>query len=179
MQRAGRGGGWHSAPCPLLAAGALLVWILVAGPAPARAQRPDVGTGTRIGVSLGGVSTVGIVLERFHDTRSVEISVGTWSFRDVAASAVYKEYFGAGGVRPFVGGGLWAVAAFPSEGRTGLALVLRAPVGFDWDLAGDHALGAALGVNLALLVRRTDPEDDLPSNRRLVPLPEAYYRFRP
>jgi hypothetical protein len=120
---------------------------------------------------------VSVVVERFRDTHAVEVAVGTWSLRDLAVSVVYKEYFGAGAVRPFVAGGLWAVAAFPSGERAGLALVLRAPVGFDWGFADDHALGAALGVNVGLLVRRPDPEDDLPMNRRLVPLPEVYYRL--
>jgi hypothetical protein len=32
-------------------------------------------------------------------------------------------------------------------------------------------------VNRALAVRRTDPDDDLPPNGRIVPLPEVYYRF--
>ncbi|HET9949599.1 MAG TPA: hypothetical protein VFQ22_11800, partial [Longimicrobiales bacterium] len=62
--------------------------------------------------------------------------------------------------------------------RTGIALVLRAPVGVDWAFADDHALGAALNINRALWVRRTDPLDDLPMNRRFVPLPELYYRAR-
>jgi hypothetical protein len=43
----------------------------------------------------------------------------------------------------------------------------------------DHAVGAALNFNRGLAVRRSDPQDTLPINRRIVPLPEIYYRFRP
>jgi hypothetical protein len=80
-----------------------------------------------------------------------------------------------------VGGGLWAVVAWPAdpEERTGLALVLRAPVGVDWSFVDDHAVGLALNVNRGIGVRRSDPLDDLPMNDRFVPLPEAYYRFTP
>jgi hypothetical protein len=34
-------------------------------------------------------------------------------------------------------------------------------------------------LNRGLAVRRSDPQDDLPMNKRLVPLPEVYYRFTP
>lgn len=147
---------------------------------PAAGQGSNAGDGIRFGVSVGGISTVGLVVELFRDTHAVELGVGTWSLRDLSVSAVYKEYLGASRVRPYVGGGLWVVAARaidPAE-RTGLALVLRAPVGIDWAFAADHAAGLALNVNLGLAVRRSDPADDLPMNRRLVPLPELYYRFR-
>jgi hypothetical protein len=55
--------------------------------------------------------------------------------------------------------------------------VLHAPVGLDWQAFDGHFLGAAMNVNRALWVRRTDPADDLPLNRRLVPLPGVYYRW--
>lgn len=154
-----------------------LALLLTIGPLPLSAQGSGAGEGVRLGVFLGGISTFGVSIELFDDTHAVEVSVGTWSFRDLALSTVYKEYLGAGRLRPFVGGGLWAVAAWPPEERTGLALVLRAPIGADWSFRGDHALGAALNVDRGLWVRRSDPEDDLPMNRRLVPLPEVYYRL--
>jgi hypothetical protein len=148
--------------------------------APAAAQASGAGDGVRFGVSVGGISTVGVVVEIFRDTHALELGVGTWSFRDLSVSAVYKEYFGASRLRPFVGAGLWAVAAraIDDTEQTGLALVLRAPVGVDWSFADDHAAGLALNLNLGLAVRRSDPLDDLPMNRRLVPLPELYHRFK-
>jgi len=148
---------------------------------PLAAQGSDAGDGFRVGISLGGISTVGVTLELFRDTHALELGIGTWSFRDVSISTVYKEYIGGKALRPFVGAGLWAVIAAPAfEGeRTGLALVLRAPVGVDWSFVDDHAIGLALNLNRGLLVRRSDPEDVLPMNRRLVPLPEAYYRLTP
>ena len=156
-----------------------LAFALVAT-APAAAQGSGTGDGIRFGVSIGGISTAGLVVELFRDTHAVELGVGTWSFRDLSVSVVYKEYFGASSVRPYVGGGLWAVAAraIDSTERTGLAVVLRAPVGVDWAFADDHAAGLALNVNLGLAVRRSDPGDDLPMNRRFIPLPELYYRFK-
>lgn len=141
------------------------------------AQRPNAGDGVRIGVSFGGVSTFAATVELFRDSRSIDVAIGTWSFRDLSVSAVAKQYFGDSSARPVVGAGFWLVAAAPGDGRTGLALVFRAPIGVDWAFVDDHALGAFLNVNRGLLVRRSDPEDDLPMNNRLVPLPEVYYRF--
>ena len=135
--------------------------------------------GIRIGISLGGVGTVGLLLEYFDGNRSLDLTVGTWAFQDLSLSLVMKQYVGANAVRPFVGAGLWLVAAKPSDGRLGLAAVLRAPVGVDWNLAGAHAVGAGINVSRALWVRRTDPEDDLPLSGRWVPLPGIYYRFEP
>jgi len=150
---------------------------LLATTAPLAGQGPDAGHGTRFGVSFGGISTIGLLVEVFDDSRSVEIAVGTWSFRDLSVSAVAKQYFGAGAAQPYVGAGLWTVLSFPPEERTGVALVLRAPIGVDWGVADDHSLGAALNVNRALAVRRSDPDDDAPLEGRLVPLPEVWYRF--
>ena len=144
----------------------------------ASAQGKNAGDGVRIGVSFGGISTFSVAVEWFSDTHAVELGVGTWAFRDVSVSAVYKEYFFGSRVRPFVGAGLWTVAAFPPGRRTGVALMLRAPVGADWMFADDHSVGAALNVNRALRVRGTDPEDDVPPVGRIVPLPEVYYRVR-
>jgi hypothetical protein len=158
----------------------LAVSVVALTAAPAAAQASGAGDGVRLGVSVGGISTVGVVVEIFRDTHALELGVGTWSFRDLSVSAVYKEYFGASRLRPFAGAGLWAVAAraIDDTERTGLALVLRAPVGVDWSFADHHAAGFALNVNLGLAVRRSDPLDDLPMNRRLVPLPELYHRFK-
>jgi hypothetical protein len=143
----------------------------------ASAQTIGSGSGIRVGIGFGGISTVGLTVELFDDHQSLEVTVGTWSFRDVSLSAVGKQYFGGGSAHPFVGAGLWVVAAAPPGERLGLAAVLRAPVGVDWRVRGDHALGVALNVNRGLFVRRTDPDDDLPLNKRLVPLPEVYYRL--
>lgn len=145
---------------------------------PAAAQGTGSGSGVRVGVSLGGTSTVGLTLEYVEEHRALEFTVGTWSFRDLSVSAVGKSYFGAGDLLPYVGAGIWLVAARPPGERAGIAAVLRAPVGVDWQAADGSYLGAGLNVNRALAVRRTDPTDDLPLNRRLVPLPEVYYRWK-
>jgi len=158
----------------LLATAAVVVFALSSD---AAAQTIGSGSGMRFGVSFGGISTVGVTVEFFDDHRSVDVTLGTWSFKDLSLSVVAKQYFGGGAAHPFVGAGLWVVAAAPQGERLGLAAVLRAPVGVDVRVHGDHALGAALNVNRGLFVRRTDPDDDLPLNKRLVPLPEVYYRL--
>ena len=160
---------------PLLTA--TLLWLAALPATSLHAQGSGAGSGTRFGIAFGGVSTFSLVVERFDDTHAYEVSVGTWSFRDLSLSAVVKEYFGASGLRPYVGVGVWVVVARPPGERTGYALVARAPIGVDWSVAEDHAIGAALNVNRGLWVRRSDPDDDLPMNGRLVPLPEAYYRW--
>jgi hypothetical protein len=156
----------------------LFASLLLAGAAlPLHGQGSQTGDGMRIGVSFGGIATFGLTLEHFDGNRSLDITVGTWSFRDLSVAVVARHYFGGGEVLPFVGGGLWLVTARPESERTGFAAVLHAPVGVDWHPAERHALGLVLNVNRALWVRRTDPEDDLPVNRRLVPLPGVYYRW--
>ncbi len=145
--------------------------------APLAAQEIGSGEGARFGISFGGISTIGFTAEYFRGHRSVEITVGTWSFRDLSLAVAVKEYLGAGSLHPFVGGGLWLVGAMPKGERLGLAAVLQAPIGVDWRVVDHHALGFVVDVNRALAVRRTDPLDKLPLNRRLVPLPGVYYRW--
>ena len=156
-----------------------LILALAYVPSAAGCQSSTDDDGIRVGITIGGVSTVGLLLEYFDGNRSLDMTVGTWSFRYLSLSLVVKQYLGANAARPFVGAGLWVVAANPSDGRRGLAAVLRAPVGVDWNGAGGHSLGGSINLNRALWVRRTDPEDDLPLNRRWVPLPGIYYRFEP
>ena len=61
---------------------------------------------------------------------------------------------------------------------TGAALVLHAPIGVDWESSDQHHLGMAMNINRALLVRRSDPDDQRGTNDRLIPLPGFYYRWR-
>lgn len=152
--------------------------VALLAPGTLSAQGTGTGSGMRVGFSFGGISTVAFTVEYFRDEESLELTVGTWSFRDLSAAVTVREYFGAGYLHPFVGGGLWMVLAHPPGGRFGMATVLQAPVGVDWRATGRHYLGAVININRALWVRRTDPEDDLPLNRRIVPLPGVYYRWR-
>jgi hypothetical protein len=131
----------------------------------------------RVGISVGGISTVGLVVEYVDGHGSTDLTVGTWSFRDLSVSLVRRQYFGVSALRPVVGIGLWAILATPEGERSGFALVARAPVGLDWRVRGDHYLTLDLNVNRGLLVRRTDPDDDTPLNNRLVPLPGLSYRW--
>lgn len=131
----------------------------------------------RFGLSVGGVSTLGVVLETQYDWGSFELLVGTWSFRDLSISLVHKQYPGGGSVKGVVGIGFWWVLAFPPDERIGTALMARAPLGAQWGLTADQFASMEVGLNRALFVRRTDPEDDTPPNRRLVPLPGASYRW--
>jgi hypothetical protein len=133
----------------------------------------------RVGISFGGISFIGFILEYRWGNRSAELNVGTWSFRDLSVSVVGKQYFGPGDFRPFAGLGLWTVFN-PRHGRgeqAGAALVARAPVGVDWNLDAAHYVGASLSLNRALLIRRKDPRDDTPPSERLIPLPGFYYRW--
>jgi len=163
---------------PILGRSAGLLAAFLAVAAPAAAQGTGSGSALRLGLALGGISTVGATVEYVREHHALEVTVGTWSFRDLSVSVVGKEYFGAGDLLPFLGGGLWIVSARPAGERTGVAVVLQAPVGVDWQAADGSYLGMTLNVNRALAVRRTNPADDLPLNRRLVPLPGIYYRWR-
>jgi hypothetical protein len=134
----------------------------------------------RVGISIGGISLVGFIMEYRWGDRSLDVTVGTWTFRDLSVSVAGKQYFGPGDFRPFAGLGLWAVTA-PGRAlgqRTGVALVARAPIGVEWNLGADHHLGAAMNLNRAVWIQRRDPTDDTPPRDRLIPLPGFYYRWR-
>lgn len=157
-----------------LVAPALAAILLLAGPRPAAGQDdPEF----RFGLSVGGVSTLGLVFETRQTWGSVELMVGTWSFRDVSISLVHKQYPGGGEIQGVVGMGFWTVLAFPPDENMGVALVARFPVGVQWGLTADQFMNMEVGLNRALWVKRTDPEDDTPPNRRLIPLPGAAYRW--
>ena len=176
----------------------LVLFVVLAGVSPKLSSAQD---GLRIGLTVGGVSKVGVVLERFlNGNQSLELTVGTWSFKEISTSLVIKRYFLSNDldsgwyenpIHPFIGAGLWVVGAKPPAERLGLALSAIVPIGIDWSFpfdadpscnnrscpVGHHALGVSVNLNRALLVRRSNPEDQLPLNGRLVPLPGAYYRF--
>lgn len=141
---------------------------------------PDPGE-LRLGFSFGGISFVGLLLEQRWGARSVELNIGTWGFRDLAVSLVAKQYYGPGDFRPYSGLGFWAVAAAPPADageQQGLALLLRAPVGVEWNLDAAHHVGADLALNRALKIRRKDPRDQTPPSTRLVPFPGFHYRWK-
>lgn len=144
------------------------------------AQEPD---GVRIGLTVGGTGLLGVAVELFDDEgRALELSVGTWNFRDITVSVVGKALLGPGDLRPVLGAGLWLVAAAPSPDdpeatRTGFTLLARAPIGFDWQVDGGNYLGLDVNVVRALWVHRTVPDDDRPPKPRLVPFPGLAYRF--
>ncbi|MCJ7627124.1 MAG: hypothetical protein MUO50_01930 [Longimicrobiales bacterium] len=134
----------------------------------------------RFGFSFGGISFVGLLMEYRWGDRSVELNIGTWSFRDLSVSVVGKQYFGPGDLRPFSGLGLWAVIA-PQHGtdeQAGVAILARAPVGVEWNVDADHHLGTHISLNRALWIRRKDPNDDLPATTRVIPLPGFYYLWK-
>lgn len=157
-------------------AAAALLLVLAAPAGPVAAQVPDP---VRVGVTWGGISFLGLTFEYQWRNWAVDVNLGTWSLRDVSLSVVGKHYLGPGeDLRPYVGGGLWGVVAFSDEG-IGSVLVARAPVGAEWEFVDRNFLGVGMNVNRGLWVDRTDPDDDTPLNRRLVPLPGFYYRWRP
>ena len=131
----------------------------------------------RLGLSLGGASTVAVVLEYRWEHRGLEVQAGTWRFRDLSLSFTGKQYVGSHSVEPFLGAGLWAIVAWAEEG-TGYGLIGRIPIGFDWDVASRHSLAVIIHLNRALALRRPDPENRRPPRKTLVPLPELSYRWR-
>ncbi len=161
-------------PLALPTSGILALLFALVLALPARAQ----DEGLRVGFYLGGTSTVGVLFDYFDSTGSTELTIGTFSFRDLSVSVVRRQRFGSGSVKPTIGIGLWAISAFPrEEEQTGMALVLRAPIGLDANVIGDHFLTLDLNLNRALYVRRTDPEDDTPPAARIIPLPGLSYRW--
>lgn len=142
--------------------------------APAEGERPPV---YRYGLTFGGTALVSLVFEYEAHNRALELTLGTFSGRDVSLAVTGKQYVGGGSVRAFAGAGLWTVAAFPSDQRAGFALIARAPIGVDWHATEKHAAGVELNLNRALTMRRPDPLDERPPRTRIIPLPGAYYRY--
>ena len=152
--------------------------ILSALPSAAEAQAPGFGDGWRAGLTFGGISTVGVSFEIFRDSRSLDVTLGTFGFRDLGVYLGGRQYFFERAARPFVGLGLWGIVSWTTP-RNGYALVARAPIGVDWNFTRGHAVGAEIGINRALAIRRPEPDDDRELNERLVPLPGIYYRWAP
>lgn len=153
----------------------LVVALALLCPGTSAAQEQDAA---RIGISLGGISTVGVIVEYVSGQASWEINVGTWSFRDLSVSVVRRWYLGVQDARPTVGAGLWSVLAFPQDARPSFVVVARAPVGVEWRFDERHAGVLDLNVNRGLFIRRSDPDDDTPMSQRLIPLPGLSYRWR-
>ena len=152
---------------------------LPATPLAAVAQADDMEL--RIGVTAAGIGSIGASVEFLWGSRSIDVNLATFSFSEVSLAVTGKQYFGSGDLRPFLGVGLWGIVGSTGQDgeQTGKALLLRFPVGGDWNFTGKHYFGASLAVNEGLWIDRADPEDDRPINRRPVPLPGLYYRFEP
>ena len=135
----------------------------------------------RIGVTAGGIGSIGASVEFLWGSRSVDVNLSTFTFSEVSLAVTAKQYFGGGDLRPFIGVGFWGIAGSTGEEgeQTGKALILRVPVGGDWKFTGRHHVGGSLAVNEGLLIDRADPEDGRPVSHRPVPLPGFYYRFEP
>ena len=135
----------------------------------------------RVGVTTAGIGSIGASVEFLWGSRSIDVNLATFSFSEVSLAVTGKQYFGGGDLRPFLGVGLWGmVGSTGEEGeQTGKVLLLRLPVGADWNFTGKHHFGGSLAVNEGLWVDRADPQDDTPINRRPVPLPGFYYRLEP
>ncbi len=148
---------------------------------PLAAQSTDDGRRLRVGITTGGIGTIGASVELLWGSRGLEVNLGTLSFSDVSLAVTGKQYFGGGDLRPFVGVGLWAIAGSTGEEgeQMGKVLLLRLPVGGDWNFTGRHYFGGSIAVNVGLWIDRADPEDDRPVERRPVPFPGLYYRFEP
>ena len=134
--------------------------------------------GLRVGLTLGGIGSIGVVTEWRWEDHGVELQLSTFTFRDLGISVVGKQYFGASWLKPSVGAGLWLVTGSTPEG-SGQALVARFPLGGDWRVAQHHYATFELNVSRGLWVNRPDPTDDAPINNRMIPIPSLSYRFDP
>lgn len=127
---------------------------------------------------MAGTGFLSLIVEYRWGNTAVEAALSTISFKDAGLYGGVRQYLGSASPQPVMGLGLWGLVAGGSEHRTGGALILRAPIGVDWNVSGNHSLGFNLALNKALVVRRSDPTDTEPPNPRLVPLPALEYRVR-
>lgn len=139
--------------------------------------------GVRLGLTLGGSGLIGATLELMGPQRSLELTVGTFSFGELGVSLAAKERFGASALRPSLGAGLWLMVApshpeDPAAERSGLILLAQVPLGLDWRMSEHQALTFDINTTRALWTRRPDPTDDRPTSGTLVPIPALGYRWR-
>ncbi len=148
---------------------------------PLAGQATDDDMRLRFGVTALGTGSIGASVEFLWGSRSIDVNLATLSFKEVSLAVTGKQYFGSGDLRPFLGIGLLGIAGSTGlEGeQTGKVLLLRLPVGGDWNFTGRHYFGGSVAVNVGLWIDRADPEDDRPVERRPVPFPGLYYRVEP
>ena len=163
-----------------------LLCVLFSSPAgllasPLAAQDPADDMQLRIGVTAGGIGSIGASVEFLWGSRSIDVNLATFTFSEVSLAVTGKQYFGSADLKPFLGVGLWgSVGSTGQDGdQAGKALLLRLPVGGDWNFTGNHYFGGSLAVNVGLWIDRADPDDERPINQSPVPLPGVYYRFEP
>ncbi|MBI4540969.1 MAG: hypothetical protein HY704_15815 [Gemmatimonadetes bacterium] len=142
------------------------------------ADSPEEPGRLRVGISLGGTHRLGLAVEVLDGSNAVEFSLGTFRFDVITLSVTARRYSGSGPTRPYVGAGLWTILAFPGDDFGYLALARLAP-GIDWKLGSEHYAGLEASLSYALAVKRPDPQDKSPLRRHFLPLPAAYYKFRP
>lgn len=166
---------------PLRAVAAVLSLVVAAtATAPPLAAQED---GVRMGVTLGGSGLVAVGLELLGMHRTLELTVGTFSFGELGVSLTAKEHFGASALRPSLGAGLWLMVApadreDPAAERSGLIVLARVPLGFDWRMTDHQYLTFDINATRALWIRRPDPTDERPTSGTLVPIPALGYRWR-
>ena len=152
---------------------------LLAAPLAAQSTTDDMRL--RVGVTLGGIGLYGASVEFLWGSRSIDVNLATLTFKEVSLAVTGKQYFGNGDLRPFLGLGLLGIAGSTGleDEETGKVLILRFPVGGDWNFTRRHYFGGSLAVNVGLWIDRADPQDDRPVERRPVPFPVLYYRIEP
>ena len=66
----------------------LVLFVVLAGVSPKLSSAQD---GLRIGLTVGGVSKVGVVLEKFlNGNQSLELTVGTLSFKEISTLSLIQ-----------------------------------------------------------------------------------------
>lgn len=104
------------------------------------------GNGFRIGVQFGGTQFLGINIEKFYGDNSIRLNLGFFEIQEICISGSFNHYFLSSDARPLVGIGFWDVLAITPKGIGSLTL-LNVPVGLDWNVKGQHFLGAELDLN--------------------------------
>ena len=168
-------------PAGFMRGAALLCALSSSLATPLAAQSTADDMRLRLGVTVGGIGLYGASVEFLWGSLSIDVNLATLSFKEVSLAVTGKQYFGRGDLRPFLGVGLLGIAGSTGlDGeQTGKVLILRLPVGGDWNFTGRHYFGGSLAVNVGLWIDRADPDDDSPIERRPVPFPGLYYRVEP
>ncbi|MBT5988681.1 hypothetical protein HOG75_03100, partial [bacterium] len=97
---------------------------------------------TTLGFSLGGNHLTGLHFETYNRQHSYKFDIGTWNFQDISIGNQIKLYFKYLETSFYTGSGISFHLVF--NNGFGYFVSLNLPLGIEWSLNNNSALGIGL-----------------------------------